>query len=106
MDSDHGESATPVSTPRQWVVRRLDDGSLYTRPRSPCLWMRYMVDGKEQRESTGQTSLKAAEKILRARLDQVAADRLGARPFVGAIEHRVKVGELLDALETDYRLRR
>jgi len=61
--------------------------------------------GKEFRESTGETDPHKAEKFLKRRLKEVGADQIGAKAFVGPQQERVKISELLDALEADYKLR-
>jgi integrase len=69
------------------------------------LWCSYYLRGKEFRESTGESDQKKAERFLRKRLDEVGGDRSGGKPFVGPEQERLKVNELLDALEADLRLR-
>ena len=81
------------------------DGKVFRHPRSQFLWIRYSVRGKLYRESTEETEWKRAERFLRSRLAEVGADRLGLKKFVGPKQDKVRVGELLDALEADYRLR-
>lgn len=80
-------------------------GRIFTRANSPYLWISYYVRGREYRESSHSTEKKDAERLLRHRLREAGADRLGARTFVGPKQERVTVGDLLDALESDYRLR-
>ena len=81
-------------------------GRIFTRANSPYLWISYYVRGREYRESSHSTEKKDAERLLRHRLSEVGADKLGARTFVGPKQERVTVGDLLDALESDYRLRK
>jgi integrase len=69
------------------------------------LWCAYYLRGKEYRESTSETDPKEAGKFLRRRLKEVGADQIGAKAFVGPQQERVKISELLDALEADYKLR-
>jgi hypothetical protein len=80
-------------------------GTVYRRPRSPHLWIRYMAHGKKQRESANTAGVEKAERLLRKRLSEIEADAEGLRPFVGAVQHRVRVKVLLDALIADYELR-
>ncbi len=87
-------------------ARQRGDGRLFQRKGSVYWHMAVCVDGVEHRESTGETDYKKAEKRLRARLDEVAADRLGAQSFIGPKAKRVRVNELLDYLEADYRIRK
>ena len=61
--------------------------------------------GNEFRESTGETDRNKAEKFLKRRLKEVGADQIGAKAFVGPRQERIKIVELLDALEADYKLR-
>jgi len=78
-------------------------GRIFKRRRT--WWIAYCVDGQEFRESSGAPSEKDARRLLRQRLDEKAADRQGLRRFIGPAAERVRVGELLDALEEDHRLR-
>lgn len=66
----------------------------------------YCVRGKEHRESTKTSDLKKAKRFHRQKLDEIAADRQGLRRFMAPVAQRVRVDEMLDALEADYRLRR
>jgi site-specific recombinase XerD len=81
-------------------------GRIFKRSGSAYYWLAYCVRGKEIRESSGETDPRKAEKKLRARLDEVGADRLGVARFVGPKAERVLIGELLELLEADYRIRR
>jgi integrase len=80
------------------------DGRLYTRQGSSLIWCAYYLRGKQYRESTGETDEKKALKFLKNKLKEVHADEVGARAFVGPQQRRITVNELLDSLETDYRL--
>lgn len=73
--------------------------------RGGVFWLDYYARGKRYRESARTQDEKNAQKLLDHRLREVGADLIGAKPFVGPAEERVKVGQLLDALEGDYRLR-
>jgi len=42
---------------------------------------------------------------LKHRLGEIAAEKHGGRPFIGPQQERVTVGELLDGLKNDYKLR-
>jgi integrase len=64
----------------------------------------YYRRGAEIRESSESTEPKAAEKRLKNRLKEIAAEEVGARPFVGPAAERLYMGELLDALEKDLKL--
>jgi integrase len=80
-------------------------GRIFSRKGSALLWCAYYLRGKEFRESTGETDTNKAEKFLKRRLKEVGADQIGAKSFVGPQQERIKVSELLDALEADYKLR-
>ena len=81
------------------------NGRIFTRKGSSLMWCAYYLRGKEYRESTGETDRQRAEKFLKRRLKEVARDEIGAKSFVGPQQERIKVAELLDALEADYKLR-
>lgn len=80
-------------------------GRIFPRKGSAFLWCAYYLRGKEYRESTGQTDPTKAEKFLKHRLKEVGADQIGAKSFIGPKQERIKVSELLAALEADYKLR-
>ncbi len=80
------------------------DGRIYRRPGSSLWWCAYYLRGKQYRESTEQSDEKKAFKFLRDKLKEVGADQIGKCVFVGPQQRRVTVGELLDSLETDYRI--
>ncbi len=84
--------------------------------RGSYLWVAYYAHGKEQREvarhvRTGdkleatEKNRHEAERFLKRRLGELAAEKHGGRPFVGPQQERVTVGELLDGLERDFKLR-
>ena len=79
-------------------------GRIFERKGGAHLWISYYHRGKEIRESAESPDRKQAEKLLKARLKEIAADQLGAKPFIGPTQQRVTVGELLGALEAHYRL--
>jgi integrase len=86
-------------------IRKYGDGRIFDRKGSPYLWIAYFLRGKEYRESTGTSDPEAAAKFLRRRLKEVGADQIGKATFVGPQQERIKINELLDALEADLRLR-
>ena len=58
---------------------RKSEGSVYKRPNSNCLWVRYRDrDGRLIRESSGTTDREVAERFLRDRLDDRDDGRLPA----------------------------
>jgi integrase len=81
------------------------DGRLYQRKKSPYWWIKYYLRGECFEESTKETDLKRAQKYLRRRLQEMGADHLGLRKFVGPAGDRVSMNEVLDKLEHDYRRR-
>lgn len=97
------------------------NGRIFKRPNSTVWWIAYCHRGKENRESaanaikeagrnkrrkmTDEDARKVAEKLLKHRLCEIGADRLGLRAFVGPIQDRLRVADLLDALEADFRVR-
>jgi len=61
----------------------------------------YSHHGKEHRETTGQSDLKAAKKIHKALLDSLAVERAGKGQHVPASKQKTTVAELLDAYQAD-----
>ena len=80
-------------------------GRIFQRKGSAFLWCAYYLRGKEYRESTHETDPQKAEKFLKRRLKAVGADQIGAAPFITPRQERVRISELLDALQDDYGLR-
>src|SRR5262245_15300300 len=80
-------------------------GSLIKYDDSPNWFSCYYVRGTEHRESTGTPDLKLARRFHRRKLDEVAGDRQGLKKYLAPMAQRVQLGELLDTLEADYRLR-
>jgi len=80
-------------------------GSLFKQAGSPNWFSSFSRHGVEHVESCGTSDLKAAKKIHKTRLDKLASERQGHETFLTPSDKKVTVGELLDALETDYRLR-
>jgi len=64
----------------------------------------YFARGKEHRESTGTADLKKARRYHKQKLDEIAADRQGLRKFVTPVDRRLTCGQLLDALDADFKL--
>jgi integrase len=84
--------------------------------RGSFFWVAYYSHGKEQREAarhvrTGdkldvtEKNQHEAERFLKRRLGEIAAEQHGGRAFVGPQQERITIGQLLDGLETDYKLR-
>ena len=96
-------------------------GRIFQMPGSRHPWIAYNHRGTEYRESAGEAikeierknrkkltaeeARKVAENVLKQRLKETGADALGLRAFVGPQQDRLTVGDLLDALESDFRLR-
>ena len=91
-------------------------GRVFERKGSSFLWIAYYAHGKEEREvarhvRTGEKieamekNRHEAERWLKRRLGELAAEQHGGRPFVGPQQERITVGELLEGLERDYKLR-
>ena len=80
-------------------------GRIFKQKDSRFLGCAYYVRGKEIRQSTGETDPAKARQFLKNKLNEVGADKIGARRFVPPAQENVKVGELLNALEADCRLR-
>jgi integrase len=91
-------------------------GRIFPRERSSYWWISYWGHGKEQREvarhvRTGEKieatekNRREAERWLKRRLGELAAEQHGGRAFVGPQQERVTINELLDGLERDYKLR-
>jgi integrase len=86
-------------------VNSRGSGRIFTRKGSTNFWCAYYLRGKEIRESTGTTDQSKAEKFLKRRIKEIGADQIGAKAFVGPSQQRLLVGEILDALEADFKLR-
>lgn len=91
-------------------------GRVFQRKGSSYWWIAYYAHGKEQREvarhvRTGEKieatdkNSRDAERFLKHRLGEIAAEQHGGRPFVGPQQERITVNQLLDGLESDYKLR-
>jgi len=90
---------------------------VFERKGSPYLWVAYYSHGREEREvarhvrtgqkleATTEKNRHEAERWLKHRLGQIAAEKHGGRSFVGPSQERITVAELLDGLERDLRLR-
>jgi integrase len=91
-------------------------GRVFERKGSSYFWIAYYSHGKEEREAArhvrtgekielGEKGRHEAERFLKRRLGEIAAEQHGGRAFVGPQQERLTVNELLDSLERDYRLR-
>jgi len=80
------------------------DGRIYQRSGSSFWWAEYSLRGETFRESTKEADEAKARKFLKRRLEEVGADRIGARCFIGPQQERVLVNTILDDLLTEYKL--
>ena len=93
-----------MKTEKTKTRRARGHGHLYKR--GELWWISVRVDSRQERESTGLTDEKAAEKYLWNRLKQVHAHELDpAKPFLAQRSRRKTVGDLLDALRSDLEIR-
>jgi len=74
-------------------------GCIFMRPDSNKWWIKYSRNGRPYRESTNSTDRRKAEKMLRLRLAEIATDT-----FVGPHTERVRVADLWDDVEREYRI--
>jgi integrase len=96
-------------------------GRIYKRTNCKVWWIAYCHCGKEIRESaadaihaaaekkrgkfTDADARSAARKFLEKRVREVANDREGVKAFIGPQQDRLTVKDMLDALESDFKLR-
>lgn len=65
-------------------------------------WFKYSHRGKTYRETSRSSDRRVAERLLRRRLDEIGADRLGARRFVGPAAELFTVAQALDGYDSAY----
>jgi integrase len=93
------EQQTSAQPRKRHSRRARGVGGLYQR--GETWWIRYSVNGRQQRESSGSTNVRVAEGLLRTRLEEA-----GKGGFVSpTAARRVTVGTLLDAITADYQLK-
>jgi integrase len=80
-------------------------GRIFHRAGTAHYWIGYYHHGREVRESSGSTDRKRAERLLKHRLAELGADRLGQKPFLGPAQRRVTFEELAHAYLQDYAVR-
>jgi integrase len=91
-------------------------GRIFERKASSYFWVSYYSHGKEQREvarhirtgekiEANEKGRHEAERFLKHRLGELAAEAHGGPSFVGPQQERVTVNDLLDSLERDLKLR-
>jgi integrase len=88
------------------VKRERGRGRLYHQQGSAIWWMAFYKHGKQIRMSTGEVDEKKAERALKLKLQERDAELGGGRKMVLPKQERFRVSELLDNLESDYRLRK
>lgn len=100
-DSGRHPLDSPPRTGRSRRRRtRRGTGSVFRRGR--VWWIKYFHRGVHRQESAGTPEKREAERLLARRLDEIGAERLGVRPFVGAASDRLTVDEMLDASLSAY----
>jgi integrase len=87
------------------VKRERGRGRLYHQRGSAFWWMAFYKHGKQIRMSTEETDEKKAERALKLKLQERDAELGGGKKMITPQQQRITVSELLDNLETDYRLR-
>jgi hypothetical protein len=89
--------ASPEPVPARKARRRRKGGSLYLR--GGVWWIKYYVDGRPIRETTGSARREDAE----TRLDERFGQRAAGEP-ISPKAARLRVDELLDNLDRRYRI--
>lgn len=85
--------------------RERGQGRIFRRKGSSNWWLAYYLRGVEYRESAETTDEEKALRNLKHRLKEVGADQLGIKKFIGPVQQRLTVNQLLEALQVDYKLR-
>lgn len=81
------------------------DGRVYL-PKGQKTWQcEYWVRGECINESTQETDEGKAKQFLKRRRNEKGADEIGARKFITPKQEKTTVGELLDDLIEDYKVR-
>ena len=125
VSTDTGSARTlrqpkmPVTVLEQTKTARKEmrgTGRVFTRNGSSYFWIAYYSHSKEQREvarhvRTGDkleatdANRQQAERFLKHRMGEIAAEQHGGRAFVGPQQERVTGNELFNGLERDLKLR-
>src|SRR5664279_1124665 len=74
--------------------RNRGEGSIYTKPRSPFLWIKYYKAGKPIRESTRTADSTKSARLLRQRLAEIESNQARG----------VRIEQLASDLFRDYRI--
>ena len=80
-------------------------GSLIRRQGSMVWLFAYCAQGREHEESTKTTDLKAAKRWAKDKVQKLGKASQEGRRVLSPLAQRVTVGELLEALLADYRIR-
>jgi integrase len=94
-----------MTTQEQEVKRERGRGRLYHQRGSAFWWLAFYKHGKQIRMSTEETDEKKAERVLKLKLQERDAELGGGRKMITPQQQRITVSELLENLESDYRLR-
>jgi integrase len=94
-----------MTTQQQGVKRERGRGRIYEQPGSANWWMAFYKHGKQVRMSTSETDEKKAARALKLKLQERDGELGGGKKMITPQQMRVTVSELLDNLESDYRLR-
>lgn len=79
------------------TTTKRDFGTIYRQKRSPYLWIRYRVNGKEYRESSESTSERVGESLLTRRQTE-----LGLGAFVAPNVKRTTFDDVIAMVRDDY----
>src|SRR6266576_749762 len=86
-----------MTTTTTETTERRAFGTIYGQRRSPFLWIRYRVNGKEYRESTRSTSFRVAENLLTKRQTE-----LGLGAFIAPNLKRTTFDDVVEMIRNDY----
>jgi len=78
------------------------DGRIFPVPNSRFLHCEYSLRGKAFRESTKETDPVKARQYLKNRLDEIGADRIGARKFTAPKASKLTVHDLLETSKGEF----
>jgi integrase len=78
------------------------DGRIFKHPQSAVWHCAYYHNGKQVRQSTGETDEKKARNFLKLRIKEVGADFIGAKPFTTPQHNRITVNEIIDDVLAKY----
>jgi integrase len=89
--------------------RRRGEGSIYSKPRSPFLWIKYYKAGKPIRESSRTSDLTKTARLLRQRLAEVGSDQAESPRIEELVDdlfrdHRINEQRSLNDVKTRWRL--